>query len=329
MDERDRVAQLLGRPPQGAFVVVVATPSGDPVVIRNAPLLDDGTPMPTRYYLVGSDLVRAVSRLEADGGVGRAEAEVDAGSIADAHRRYALERDASIPAEHRGPRPAGGVGGTRTGVKCLHAHLAHELAGGDDPVGQWTLRQLRVREPDVAAPYAPRTATHFAVDVAPECTTLVLGDGTTHILPVGTCRLMDQELAGADPPSPEMLTNALGVVADHLDDIVRAAPADVAFDSCTLTGPRAQMLARVEAGLDEVPAEFRLRRDDAEEVFRMLVAEPAIERATNPGLDPASTEEIVATCCIVLAIMRRLRIDAATVAPTSDGAGAAMERAVR
>ncbi|TFH15903.1 MAG: DUF501 domain-containing protein, partial [Acidimicrobiales bacterium] len=67
MDDRVRVAQLLGREPRGAFDVVVRDEAGDPVVVRNAPLLDDGTPMPTRYYLVGAHIVRDVSRLEADG----------------------------------------------------------------------------------------------------------------------------------------------------------------------------------------------------------------------------------------------------------------------
>jgi hypothetical protein len=52
-DDREAVAALLGRAPQGQFVVVVRSASGEPVVIRNAPLLDDGTPMPTRYWLVG------------------------------------------------------------------------------------------------------------------------------------------------------------------------------------------------------------------------------------------------------------------------------------
>ncbi|MDG1391132.1 MAG: DUF501 domain-containing protein, partial [Ilumatobacter sp.] len=65
MDDRSRVEELIGRPPQSAFDVVVRDESGDPVVLRNAPFLDDGTPMPTRYYLVGPDLVRAVSRIEA------------------------------------------------------------------------------------------------------------------------------------------------------------------------------------------------------------------------------------------------------------------------
>ena len=139
---RSRVAELLGRRPRAGFDVVVHDRDGAPVVIRNAPLLDDGSPMPTRYWLVGEAERRAVSRLESHGGVRRAEAEVDAGELADAHRRYAAERDAAVPAEWQGPRPAGGVGGTRRGVKCLHAHYAWYLAGGDDPVGRWVARQL-------------------------------------------------------------------------------------------------------------------------------------------------------------------------------------------
>jgi hypothetical protein len=142
MDDRSRVAALLGREPAGAFEVVVRDEHGDPVVVRNAPFLDDGTPMPTRYYLVGAELVRDVSRLEASGGVKAAEAAIDPAAVAATHERYAAERDTAIGDDHEGPRPYGGVGGTRTGVKCLHAHVAHALAGGDDPVGQWALDRL-------------------------------------------------------------------------------------------------------------------------------------------------------------------------------------------
>ena len=53
--------------------------------------------MPTRYYLVAPALVREVSRLEAAGGVDRAEREIDAELIAATHARYAAERDAAIP----------------------------------------------------------------------------------------------------------------------------------------------------------------------------------------------------------------------------------------
>jgi uncharacterized protein len=137
------VSLLLGRPPQGDFDVVVRTGDGRPVVIRNAPLLADGTPMPTRYWLVDEELRRAVSTLEAGGGVRAAEAEVDPAEVAAAHARYAAERDAALPPGHTGPRPSGGVAGTRTGVKCLHAHYAWYLAGGDDPIGRWVEEHLR------------------------------------------------------------------------------------------------------------------------------------------------------------------------------------------
>jgi uncharacterized protein len=145
-DDRDdqEVERLLGRRPQGAYSVVVRHPDGSPLVIRNAPLLDDGTPMPTRYWLVGEPERTQVSRLESDGGVGAAEAEVDPGELAAAHGRYATEREAALPPGHAGPRPSGGVGGTRTGVKCLHAHYAWFLAGGDDPVGRWVQDRLGV-----------------------------------------------------------------------------------------------------------------------------------------------------------------------------------------
>jgi hypothetical protein len=147
-DDVAAVRDLIGRPPRGAFEVVVRDAGGNPVVVRNAPLLDDGEPMPTRYWLVGRREVLAVSRLESTGAVRRAEAELDPAEIADAHRRYATERDAHLPPEHIGPRPHGGVGGTRVGVKCLHAHYAWFLAGGDDPVGAWVARQLASETPE-------------------------------------------------------------------------------------------------------------------------------------------------------------------------------------
>jgi hypothetical protein len=140
--DAEAVERLLGRPPRGAFEVVVRSADGAPRVIRNAPLLDDGTPMPTRYWLVGEPDRARVGRLESEGGVVRAERAVDAGELAAAHARYAAERDAALPAGHTGPRPSGGVGGTRAGVKCLHAHYAWHLAGGDDPVGRWVAARI-------------------------------------------------------------------------------------------------------------------------------------------------------------------------------------------
>jgi uncharacterized protein len=153
--ERDteRITDLLGRAPRGGFEVVVREPDGEPVVIRNEPLLTDGTPMPTRYWLVDRHRSRLVGALESEGGVRRAEAETDPGELAGAHLRYAVERDADVPDSWTGPRPSGGVGGTRQGVKCLHAHYAWFLAGGDDPVGRWV--HERVADRAGPGPVAP------------------------------------------------------------------------------------------------------------------------------------------------------------------------------
>ncbi len=117
--------------------------AGAPVVIRNAPFMHDGTPMPTRYWLLTSDLHRRVGQLESQGGVRAAESEVAPDALVAAHARYEAERNADIPRDYAGPRPSGGIGGTRKGVKCLHAHYAYFLAGGDDPVGRWVDEKLK------------------------------------------------------------------------------------------------------------------------------------------------------------------------------------------
>jgi hypothetical protein len=136
------VTELLGRVPAGNFVVTIRRPNGRPMVIANEPLLHDGTPMPTRYWLVDPEVRAEVSRLESEGGVRQAEAAVLPEELVAAHARYAAERDALVPPTWTGPRPSGGVGGTRRGVKCLHAHVAWWLAGGDDPVGAWTAARI-------------------------------------------------------------------------------------------------------------------------------------------------------------------------------------------
>lgn len=330
MDDRARVAQQLGREPQGAFEVVIRDDAGDPVVVRNAPFLDDGTPMPTRYYLVGPDLVVRVSRLEAAGGVRRAEADIPADDIAAAHTRYAADRDAAIDDAHVGPRPSGGVGGTRTGVKCLHAHLAYTLAGGDDPVGRWTIAHLDT-DPDAldtgqprSAQSAPETGQHTAESAAPSPDELVVrvedrhlditvSDGGSVRLPIGPLSLVDGPLEHADPPTPEHLTNALGLVRDHLDDAIIAAPSITAAVRLVVTGSHALALARTEIGSGTVPDDYRLTRADIDEVFRTVAVEPAVDRIHNPGLDADHVDSIVATCCVILGIMRRLDLDIITV----------------
>jgi len=176
-----RVGELLGRVPQGQFEIVVRTKSGDPVVLRNAPFLDDGTPMPTRYWLLGEHETVIVGRLEASGGVNQAEADIGPTALEATHNRYAAERDAAIDPTHTGPRPFGGVGGTRVGVKCLHAHFGWWLAVGDDPVGQWVADKLDVSRDDYVVVNSVRSRPVFtspvaAIDIGTNSTNLLIVD---------------------------------------------------------------------------------------------------------------------------------------------------------
>ena len=137
------VTESLGRKPEGLFTVVVRDELDTPRVIRNDPLLANGRPMPTLYWLVDPLIRSKIGTLESQGGVKRAEKECDSNSIKEAHKRYSKERDLRVPDSYTGPKPSGGVGGTRKGVKCLHAHYAWFLAGGKDPVGAWVDKALK------------------------------------------------------------------------------------------------------------------------------------------------------------------------------------------
>ena len=142
-DERRSVEALLGRPLAGRFAVVVRHRDGRPVVIENEPHLRDGTPMPTLFWLIDPALADAVSRLEGAGGVHRFEGLVDPADLAAAHDAYAHSR-AAATVRTDAVAPSGGVGGTRVGVKCLHAHLAYRLTGADDPVGELVAAEIGV-----------------------------------------------------------------------------------------------------------------------------------------------------------------------------------------
>jgi exopolyphosphatase/guanosine-5'-triphosphate,3'-diphosphate pyrophosphatase len=130
------VREQLGREPTTPFTVVARCPDGHPLVIRNEPVDANGDPFPTLFWLTCPTAVKAVSRLESEGWIARLNERIErdppfAAEVERAHAEYARER----AREHPGAEAFGGVGGTRTGVKCLHAHYANRLAGGDDPVG--------------------------------------------------------------------------------------------------------------------------------------------------------------------------------------------------
>lgn len=140
MNDRDVMAVQIGRPLRADADVVARCHLGLPVVSRVPPILDDGTPFPTLYWLTCPLATRRIGRVESAGGVvameRRAGGDVEFGRRLDAANvRYAAERDTLVP-DGAGPTPEGGVGGARAGVKCLHAHYADHAAGNDNPVGE-------------------------------------------------------------------------------------------------------------------------------------------------------------------------------------------------
>lgn len=136
--DRSIVRRQLGRDPTTPFTVVARCPGGHPLVIRNEPVDANGDPFPTLFWLTCPVAVKSVSRLESAGAVGELNRRTEqdrafAAALAAAHEAYARERSRGFP----DALAWGGVGGTAAGVKCLHAHYANHIAGGDDPVGVW------------------------------------------------------------------------------------------------------------------------------------------------------------------------------------------------
>jgi exopolyphosphatase/guanosine-5'-triphosphate,3'-diphosphate pyrophosphatase len=145
--------------------------------------------------------------------------------------------------------------------------------------------------------------------------TLVDVDGLRHVIPVGALTLSNSEFA-SDPPRPEELTNAIGTVVDHLDDMLRVLPSATEADAVDIVGELATVIAAVEFG-GPPPLPFRLPRSAAEEVFRTVATESSGERARNPGLPAAAVDTIVAACCILVAVMRHLHLDQVDVGSAS------------
>jgi len=145
MEDEAVVARQLGRPPRAFRRVAVRCPYGRPAVTEQWPHDANGAPFPTTYYVTCPQLVAAISRLEAAGGVERWTHAVED----DPALRDSLER---ADAEQRDLRPelAGGIGGSirRGSLKCLHAHAAFALARPGYELGERILGELDNLWPD-------------------------------------------------------------------------------------------------------------------------------------------------------------------------------------
>ena len=128
-----RVRGQLGRPPRGEIGVAVRCAHGLPAVVRTEPILEDGTPFPTLYYLTCPMASRAAGTLEASGRMSELTRRLDEDAALkeayrEADRRYRAQRDSIAVLAGQT------AGGMPDRVKCLHALVAHEFADGN-PVG--------------------------------------------------------------------------------------------------------------------------------------------------------------------------------------------------
>lgn len=154
--DRAAVAAQLGRPPRGRWIVARRCACGLPQVIETQPHLDDGTPFPTLWWLTCRALCKAVGRLEAGGWMAAFNERLAtdpglAAALRAATQSYAARREASEPLPEGSPRrghPGGGGGPLGGRVKCLHAHVAHQLITGDNPAGAGALAELAWVDPD-------------------------------------------------------------------------------------------------------------------------------------------------------------------------------------
>src|SRR5581483_3048207 len=151
-----------------------------------------------------------------------------------------------------------------------------------------------------------------------------IGGGSTEFAvgktePVGVvsadigCVRITERFLHSDPPAPEELANAIGVVRDVLDEVRRTVPAiDDAKRLVGLAGT-VTTVAAVEIGLAEYDRDrihhSVLTHAAAEDVFRTLATEPRDRRVHNPGLEEARADVIVGGAIVLVTIMRHFGFD--------------------
>jgi hypothetical protein len=152
MDDRALVEQQLGRRPRAFRRVVKRCPFGAPAVTEQNAYDESGDPFPTTYYVTCPQLVAAISRLEAAGGVERwSGAARDEPELAESLARATAEQRrvrTELAAGELGPDEGAslelGIGGSRNPeqLKCLHAHAAFGLAREGYELGERILAEI-------------------------------------------------------------------------------------------------------------------------------------------------------------------------------------------
>ena len=184
----EALTRELGRAPRGLRAVAYRCAHGIPAVVQTDPVLPDGTPFPTLYYLCCSVLNSAVGRMESEGLMATMNEQLAsdpalAARYLAAHQAYLAERNAV--------RDLGidvSAGGMPSRVKCLHVLVAHSLAsgGGVNPLGDDAVRLLpkytRGQRPCATLPPAASSTA------APGLASLAIAPGESAAVPAADTR---------------------------------------------------------------------------------------------------------------------------------------------
>lgn len=133
----------LRRTPRSLLRIAARCACGTPIVVCTSPLLQNGSPFPTFFYLTHPGLIYKISVLESKGEMKTMQEMLDTSVelrmlYAKAHREYIRAREEFGRVDAIADISAGGMPNR---VKCLHALAAHSLAAGPgvNPMGDRTL----------------------------------------------------------------------------------------------------------------------------------------------------------------------------------------------
>jgi exopolyphosphatase/guanosine-5'-triphosphate,3'-diphosphate pyrophosphatase len=157
---------------------------------------------------------------------------------------------------------------------------------------------------------------YLLIDVGGGSTEFIAGTSKPDALisiDVGCVRLTEQYLH-SDPPTPEELSVAVGVVRDFLaDDVDRAVPGAAHAKTLIGTAGTIWTMGAIELGVDASDSarihHSRLSRAAVEEIFRTLATEPIAVRRHNPGLEPGRVDVIVGGVIVIVTAMRHWGFD--------------------
>ena len=156
------------------------------------------------------------------------------------------------------------------------------------------------------------TGPSLVIDIGGGSTEFAFGDGKLelcHSADIGCVRISERFIAN-DPPLPEELSAAQSLIDLHLDDVLMSIPGIRSATNIYGVAGTVSATSMIEQGLyeynfDSVHGHI-MKKQDIEEVFRLLATDNREGRLSNPGMEEGRVDVIVGGLCILAQIMRKL-----------------------